>query len=272
MAAADRAPARGSRASWGRSPGRRPRSASTGSRTTPTRWGSRPNHPPMETFLGVPIRLGLEIFGNLYLTEKPHGFTARDEARIQALATVAGSAIRNAAPPDATAPLRRRRGPGAHRPGAARCDHPGSLRRRAVAPGPRLAAPRGRGQTHPRGGGRADSTRSSSRLRRSIFDLQPPASAAVDIRAMVSDTVDRLAEPHPATVEVTFAGPLDELPHGVARAMVQLVGEAVEQRPPPLRAAWSCMSRSAAGGTSCSAPWSTRAPASIPQSPGPAGG
>ncbi len=44
---------------------------------------------------------------------------------------------------------------------------------------------------------------------------------------MVADTVNRLAEPHPADVELTFAGRLDELPHPVARAMVQLVGEAV---------------------------------------------
>ena len=55
-----------------------------------------PGHPPMDSFLGVPVRIGSEVFGNLYLTEKPGGFTAEDEAAVVALASVAGSAIRNA--------------------------------------------------------------------------------------------------------------------------------------------------------------------------------
>ena len=184
------------------------------------------HHPPMETFLGVPIRLGLEIFGNLYLTEKPHGFTARDEARIQALATVAGSAIRNAR----LQTQLRRFAVVEDRERIARELHDAIIQD-LFAVGLSL---QGHASRLPEAEarhiledavGRLDEV--ISRLRRSIFDLQPPASAAVDIRAMVSDTVDRIAEPHPATVEVTFAGPLDELPHGVARAMVQLVGEAV---------------------------------------------
>lgn len=52
------------------------------------------NHPPMTSFLGVPIAIGDEIFGNLYLTEKRAGhFTAQDEAVVRALATAAGAAI-----------------------------------------------------------------------------------------------------------------------------------------------------------------------------------
>jgi GAF domain-containing protein len=43
--------------------------------------GFPPEHPPMQTFLGVPVRIRGEIFGNLYLTEKRDGrpFTAEDE-------------------------------------------------------------------------------------------------------------------------------------------------------------------------------------------------
>ena len=43
--------------------------------------GFPPGHPPMRTFLGVPIRYGDEPLGNLYLTEKEDGreFTAEDE-------------------------------------------------------------------------------------------------------------------------------------------------------------------------------------------------
>ena len=56
------------------------------------------NHPPMRTFLGVPIRLRDNVFGNLYLTEKRDGqsFTAGDEAVLVGLAAAAGLAIENA--------------------------------------------------------------------------------------------------------------------------------------------------------------------------------
>lgn len=55
-----------------------------------------PGHPPMDAFLGVPVRVGDEVFGNLYLTDKPGGFTAEDEVALVGLATVAGAAVRNA--------------------------------------------------------------------------------------------------------------------------------------------------------------------------------
>ncbi|WP_030176686.1 GAF domain-containing sensor histidine kinase [Spirillospora albida] len=55
------------------------------------------NHPPMSTFLGVPIRVRDEVFGNLYLTEKAGGdFDEEDEVVVTALATAAGVAIENA--------------------------------------------------------------------------------------------------------------------------------------------------------------------------------
>ena len=56
------------------------------------------NHPPMRTFLGVPIVLRGVAFGNLYLTEKAHGseFTSEDEELTQLLAAQAAVAIENA--------------------------------------------------------------------------------------------------------------------------------------------------------------------------------
>jgi GAF domain-containing protein len=56
------------------------------------------HHPPMRSFLGVPIRLGDRVFGNLYLTDKQghDAFTADDQELAQALATSAGVAIENA--------------------------------------------------------------------------------------------------------------------------------------------------------------------------------
>ncbi|KUI20397.1 histidine kinase [Mycobacterium sp. GA-1285] len=60
--------------------------------------GFPPNHPPMATFLGVPVRIRDEVFGNLYLTEKAggHPFSEDDEVLVQALAAAAGIAIENA--------------------------------------------------------------------------------------------------------------------------------------------------------------------------------
>lgn len=51
------------------------------------------NHPPMHSFLGVPIRVGDRVLGNLYLTEKKGGFTAHDETVVELLATTAGTAV-----------------------------------------------------------------------------------------------------------------------------------------------------------------------------------
>jgi signal transduction histidine kinase len=54
-------------------------------------------HPPMSSFLGVPIRVRGEVFGNLYLTEAARGeFTAEDEELVKSLAATAGIAIENA--------------------------------------------------------------------------------------------------------------------------------------------------------------------------------
>ena len=56
------------------------------------------HHPPMTTFLGVPVRIRDKVFGNLYLTEKQGGvdFTEQDEEIVAALAAAAGVVIENA--------------------------------------------------------------------------------------------------------------------------------------------------------------------------------
>ncbi|MEU7785570.1 GAF domain-containing protein [Amycolatopsis sp. NPDC049159] len=59
--------------------------------------GFPPDHPPMDSFLGVPIRIRDRIFGNLYLTGSANGeFSAEDEQLAVALAATAGVAIDNA--------------------------------------------------------------------------------------------------------------------------------------------------------------------------------
>ena len=64
----------------------------------PASVGFPANHPPMRTFLGVPVRVRDEVFGNLYLTEKAGGqpFSEDDEILVEALAAAAGVAIDNA--------------------------------------------------------------------------------------------------------------------------------------------------------------------------------
>ncbi len=64
----------------------------------PRSYGFPQGHPPMKTFLGVPVRIRDEIYGNLYLTEKEDGaeFDDEDEAVLTALAAAAGVAIGNA--------------------------------------------------------------------------------------------------------------------------------------------------------------------------------
>jgi len=63
----------------------------------PAASGLPEGHPPMGSFIGTPIRVHGDVFGNLYLTEKNGGvpFSADDEAAVVALAAVAGSAIAN---------------------------------------------------------------------------------------------------------------------------------------------------------------------------------
>lgn len=64
----------------------------------PASYGFPPDHPPMNTFLGVPIRVRDQVFGNLYLTEKRGGgqFDEEDISVTLTLAVAAGVAIDNA--------------------------------------------------------------------------------------------------------------------------------------------------------------------------------
>ncbi|TDW92232.1 GAF domain-containing protein [Kribbella sp. VKM Ac-2566] len=64
----------------------------------PRSYGFPANHPPMKSFLGVPIRTREHAYGNLYLTEKTGGadFTEDDERTVTALAAAAGVVIDNA--------------------------------------------------------------------------------------------------------------------------------------------------------------------------------
>jgi signal transduction histidine kinase len=63
----------------------------------PDSYGFPPNHPRMTSFLGVPLRVRDEVYGNLYLTDKigAERFSDEDEGLAEALALAAGVAIQN---------------------------------------------------------------------------------------------------------------------------------------------------------------------------------
>jgi len=67
-------------------------------REHPASFGFPPGHPPMRSFLGVPVRAGDTVFGNLYLTDKisDEVFTDVDEELVVGLAAAAGIAIEKA--------------------------------------------------------------------------------------------------------------------------------------------------------------------------------
>ncbi|HKJ54353.1 MAG TPA: GAF domain-containing sensor histidine kinase [Nitriliruptoraceae bacterium] len=62
----------------------------------PASVGFPAHHPPMDTFLGTPIRSGGKVFGNLYLSEKAGGFTDQDQRLVEVLAVQVGAAVDNA--------------------------------------------------------------------------------------------------------------------------------------------------------------------------------
>jgi signal transduction histidine kinase len=64
----------------------------------PRAYGFPKHHPMMRSFLGVPVRIRDQVFGNLYLAEKQGGgqFTDDDEELMIALSVAAGAAIENA--------------------------------------------------------------------------------------------------------------------------------------------------------------------------------
>ncbi|WP_205739814.1 GAF domain-containing sensor histidine kinase [Georgenia sp. SYP-B2076] len=63
--------------------------------THPEFGGFPPGHPPMHSFLGVPVRVREKVYGRLYLAEKPGGFTGHDADDMMTLAEAAAVAIEN---------------------------------------------------------------------------------------------------------------------------------------------------------------------------------
>lgn len=161
------------------------------------------NHPPMKGFLGVPVRAGETVFGNLYLTEKDGGFSSSDETLVEFLAVTAGAAV-------STLRLQerlRRVALQEDRERIARDLHD-SLIQDLFAVGLGLQSSLAQLESDP-GAVRdridsavdqLDSTIGS--LRRFIFDLRPPRWARRDLEADIRLLVADLSRPHRVSVEV----------------------------------------------------------------------
>jgi signal transduction histidine kinase len=199
----------------------------------PASIGFPPGHPPMTSFLGAPIRVNDRVYGNLYLTDKigADGFTADDEAVIEALALAAGLAVENAR-------LHRRAGEAAvyeDRDRMARDLHDGIIQR-LFAIGLSLQGLAGSPQAREVA---ADVTsvvddidETIRQIRATIFELGAEGRG----RGIRSDVIDLVAEVRPMIgfdVPVDFDGPVD----------AAVSDEVAEQLLPTLREALSNVGR-----------------------------
>ena len=188
--------------------------------------GMPSHHPEMGPFLGVPVRAGPNLFGNLYLTDKEGGFTEEDEALVEALAMIAGTAIR-------TVRLQRRLQSLAvaeDRERIARDLHDAIIQNlfavglslqgqalKVVDPEVRRALEQDVESL--------DQTITS--LRGFIFDLGTPGGDERTLRSEIRELVTRLAGPHDTEVHVTYTGTLDTLPRRVIEDAIQLIRESL---------------------------------------------
>jgi len=166
------------------------------------------HHPPMGSFLGVPIRVGDEVFGNLYLTESKRGtFSNEDEELAVGLAATAGVAIENAR----LFEHRRQLELLDERTRIARDLHDHVIQR-LFAVGLNLQATAGRLP-----GDVAESVVAQvaeidgaiAQIRQSIFSLSVSGASKDRVRARVLDAIDRFHGRVQQPISSRFVGPVD---------------------------------------------------------------
>ena len=195
----------------------------------PDSFGFPPNHPAMGSFLGVPIRVRGQVFGNLYLTEKAGGaaFTETDEELAIGLAAAAGVAIENARLHARVGELRVVE----DRERIARDLHD-TVIQRLFATGLALqgaAARAGDPEMVDRLQHAVEDLDDTVRhIRTTIFELQRQRIPGRSIRQEVLDLVSEAAEPVDIHHVVRFDGPIDlGVPDDIADQLVAVVREAV---------------------------------------------
>lgn len=165
-------------------------------------------HPLMTTFLGVPVRVGDRVFGNLYLTDKEGGFTADDEKVVDFLAVTAGTAISTLRMQERL----RRAALQEDRERIARDLHDSIIQDLfAVGLGLQAATTRIE-EDEPMVRAQLDSAIDKlddtiSALRRYIFDLRPPVWARPSFSSELARLLEELASPHSVEVGLDFDCP-----------------------------------------------------------------
>ena len=161
-------------------------------------------HPEMGPFLGVPVVAGERVFGNLYLTEKPGGFTEDDLLVVSGLAVLAGTAVD-------TARMRQRLGELAlveDRERIARDLHDSIIQDLfGVGLSLQSLAMRLTGQDETLLNDTVDQIDSIIvRLRSLIFGLNRPGKAPGSFRETIRDMLDELGRPFDVTIELSMDG------------------------------------------------------------------
>ena len=184
------------------------------------------HHPQFDGFLGVSIRIGDDVFGNLYLGASEGGFTEQDETLIQALALIAGSAI-------STLRLQARLRRAAvleDRQRIARDLHD-SIIQDLFAVGLSLEALTVRLPNAEMRTSLKEATShlddSITALRRFIFDLRPASLGTRNLKDELSELLGRLAVPYEASIGIGVTGPVDDLPPELVDDVLQITREAV---------------------------------------------
>jgi signal transduction histidine kinase len=195
----------------------------------PDSYGFPPGHPPMTSFLGVPIHVRGHVFGNLYLTEKADGatFTETDEELAVGLAAAAGVAVENARLHARVGELRVVE----DRERIARDLHD-TVIQRLFATGLALqgvAARAGDPEVVDRLQHAVEDLDDTVRhIRTTIFELQRQRIPGRSVRQEVLDLVAEAVEPLGIDDVVSFDGPVDlVVPDAIADQLEAVVGEAV---------------------------------------------
>lgn len=196
-------------------------------REHPESFGFPPNHPPMTSFLGVPVLVRGEAFGNLYLTDKIDGedFTDVDEELAVGLAAAAGVAIENARLLARTRELDIAQ----ERERIARDLHD-TVIQRLFATGLSLQSA-ARLADQPEVVDRIQQAVDELDLtvrdvRSSIFELNPPASSASGLRRALLSVGDELFDALGFSPTFRFEGPVDSgVPDALAPHVIAVVRE-----------------------------------------------